>query len=423
MAAMTWRAGHAVTGNRWDLLDGMTPAVPPRVSVIVAHYRQARQLARTLRALAAQDYPTDRLELIVADDGSPEPPSVPATVRVVSQVDAGFRLAAVRNLGAAHATGDLLVFLDADTTPEPAYVRELTRLPALAPDVVTVGRRRHARLDGVSTSLDITHAVRGRELPEPAWLVDGYRETRDLLHADDRSYRYLIGAVLACSKQFFDIVGGFDESFTAYGGEDWEWAYRAWIAGGVFAHVRAAVAWHDGSDAAERMPGFRPGKNAEALRLADLVPLPGSRGRGMRPQKVDIAVTGPPGTATPAQSFVSVDSVLAALPGAELCDADGDCESERFDRVRLHLEILRPLQVRGDDLSDAVRRIERQGLGELVLTDSAGSTLIRITASRAQARAKRWARDDLFQGATAVAPGIRAIPPDVNVEAYLGGWE
>ena len=46
------------------------------------------------------------------------------------------------------------------------------------------------------------------------------------LDADDRSYRYVLGALLACSRRLFEKVGGFDESFTAYGGQDWEWAYR-----------------------------------------------------------------------------------------------------------------------------------------------------------------------------------------------------
>ena len=88
---MTW-----VVGNRWDALDGVQPDPLPLVSVIVAHYDQPAQLARTLQALAVQDYPPDLLEVIVADDGSPGPVRVPDGVRLVRQDDEGFRLAAVR---------------------------------------------------------------------------------------------------------------------------------------------------------------------------------------------------------------------------------------------------------------------------------------------------------------------------------------
>jgi GT2 family glycosyltransferase len=423
---MTWTSGHAVPGNRWDLLSGVLPAEPPAVSVIVAHYRQPRQLARTLHALRRQDHPQERLEIIVADDGSPEAPLVNDGAHLVRQDDRGFRLAAARNLGAARATGDILVFLDADTTPEPTFIRELVRLPAVAPDCVTVGRRRHADLDDADPTADIERVAPARELPEPAWLRRAYRESRDLLDADDRGYRHLIGAVLACSRRFFDDIGGFDESFTAYGGEDWEWAYRAWIGGAVFAHVPTAVAWHDGPDAGGRTEASRAAKDDEAIRLADLIPLPGSRGHGLRPQKVDIAVVGPP-RATRGQAFVSLDSVLAAVPGAEaVAGAEGARDSGfgsgALDRVRLRIDILRPVRVAPGALAAAVSRVESEGLGELVLSEAHGIDLLRISSMRARARCRRWGRDDLFARRRSTIAGVQPIDGDVDLEAYLGGW-
>ena len=418
-------SGSAVTGNRWDLLDGIEPDHPPMVSVIVAHYRQPLQLARTLRALALQDHPADRLEVIIADDGSPEAPRVPQGVRLVRQEDAGFRLAAVRNLGAAAATGEVLVFLDADTSPEPAFIRELARLPALAPDCVTVGRRRHARLEGLPATKDIARAAVGRELDEPDWLSEGYRTTRNLLDADDRSYRYVIGAVLGCSRRMFDEVGGFDESFTSYGGEDWEWAYRAWNRGALLAYVPSAVAWHDGPDAAGRSITARGQKNAEAIRLSELIPIPGSRARGLRGTKVDIAVTGPPVPATEGEIFVSVDSVLAAIPGAEVIDrfqGAGRDQGDRLDRVRVRVEILRPVIVSGDALAAQVARLGSEQLGELQIVDESDEALIRIVSTRAEARHARWMRDDLFRTDRTASRGVRRLAGDVDVEAYLGGW-
>ena len=422
---MNWSEGHAVPGNRWDLLDGVAPPEPPMVSVIVAHYRQPDQLARTLRALRRQDHPRDRMEVIVADDGSPEVPAVPDGVRLVRQDDAGFRLAAVRNLGARAAVGDVLVFLDADTTPEPAYVRELTRLPALAPDCVTVGRRRHARLAGSGPAEDIERAAMARALPEPTWLTDGYRGSRNLLDGDDRSYRYVIGAVLACSRELFDRVGGFDESFTAYGGEDWEWAYRAWVRGAMLAHIPTAVAWHDGPDIAGRESTAASTKNAEAIRLSELIPLPGSRGRGLRSAKVDIAVVGPP-EATAGQWYVSVDSALSALSGADVVESRDLRDSrnlEHLDRVRLAIELLRPVLVTGSRLAAEVARVGDQQLGELVLLDETGAELIRIVSMRARARNERWDRNDLFPTDRSVCPGLGAITGEVDVEAYLGSFD
>lgn len=418
---MTWGAGHAVPGNRWDLLDGVQPDEAPTVSVIIAHYSQPTQLARTLHALGRQDHPAHRLQVIVADDGSPEAPVVPEGVLLMRQEDTGFRLSAARNMGAAAATGDVLVFLDADTTPEPSFIRELVRLPALAPDCVTVGRRRHADLASATPTNDIEIAVIDRELPEPAWLRAAYDASRDLLDADDRSYRHVIGAVLACSRRLFDEVGGFDESFTSYGGEDWEWAYRAWIGGALLAHVAAAVAWHDGPDFAGRSSDRRAQQNAEMIRLSALIPVPGSGPRGLPRDKVDIAVVGPPADATPGQAFISLDSVLAAIPGAEQMPADGS--DPRFDRVRLRLEVLRPVRVRGDGLAASIARLDRERLGELVLMDAGGADVIRITSLRAEARARRWGRDDLFEARRSACEGVHVIGDDASVAAYLGGWD
>ena len=86
-------AGAWVPGNRWDLAPARSPAGAPRHRG--RHpLRAARELARTLAALAGQTHPADLLQVVVADDGSPTPPQVPAGVEVVTQPDEGFRAAA-----------------------------------------------------------------------------------------------------------------------------------------------------------------------------------------------------------------------------------------------------------------------------------------------------------------------------------------
>lgn len=143
-----------VPGNRWDLVPAGIVIPDPMVSVIVPYYRDRRQLDLLLEALSGQDYPSDNYEIIVVDDGSPEPLSLSSTNRngtrvlVLRQADEGFRAAAARNLGVSQATGEVLCFLDQDTLPEPEYLRRLIRLPSVLPDALVVGRRRHADLTG-----------------------------------------------------------------------------------------------------------------------------------------------------------------------------------------------------------------------------------------------------------------------------------
>lgn len=276
-----------VPGNRWDLLE-VDDAPPARLAVVIPHYEQPAQLSLVLRALELQDYPSELLQVVVADDGSAVTPDVAASrlnVIVVRQQDKGFRAAAARNLGAAATTAEVLCFLDADTVPEPGYLRHLTRVTALLPDAVCVGRRRHADLAGWRPDMLErwwTGLASPPILPEPGWLTDAYLASDDLLHADHRSYRHVISAVMCCSRELFNDIGGFDESFQEYGGEDWEFAHRALVGGAVLHHARDAVAWHDGPDWGERAVADRVAlKNREALALARLIPDPVARQSGL----------------------------------------------------------------------------------------------------------------------------------------------
>ena len=446
--------GRALPGNRWDLLDGVTPPAPPSVTVVVAHYRQQAQLDRTLLALSRQTHPASRLEVVVVDDGSPETPRVPDGVRLVVQEDRGFRLAAARNLGASLADGDVLCFLDADTAPEPDYVRELTRLPALASDIVAAGRRRHAALDRAPEEAWVEQVAPALELDEPAWLRRAYADSRDLLDADDRSYRFVIGAVTACSADLFADTGGYDEAFTRYGGEDWEWAYRAWLAGGVLAHVPSAVAWHDGPEWSGRdLADRQRAKNAEALLLADLVPAPGSRGRALRGPHADVALHGPL-TGVEAARFVCLDSILAEVPEASVVGApDGSpvvgapgrtpvvgapvvgapagggsdaglaVDGRRLDRVRVDVVVAdAPVRVRDGELRRAVAELDGRGPGAIVYVDDEGATLLTVSSRRAAIRGRRWGSDALHETVVRRSPSVVRLVDEPDVEGYVGGW-
>lgn len=368
-----------VPGNRYDLLDEH-PAPRPEVSVVVAHYRQPEQLARTWHALCRQTLPP--VEVVIADDGSDPPPEVPTggpPVRVVTQADLGFRAAAARNLGAAATTGEVLVFLDADTVPEPDFLERLTTRVARCPDVLAVGRRRHADLTGLPPGTDPRTLP---ELPEPEWLRKGYVETRDLLDADGTSFRFVISAVLACRRSLFDDLGGFDERFVGYGGEDWDLAYRAWNNGAVLVHEPTAVAWHDGPDWALRPgPGKDAEKDAERARLAELVPEPGTRRGGPPGGLPDVLVSIEPGPG-------------AALVASSLRDQEHhDMEiGERWSpdqllRARVRLRVEGPLPPWA--VGAAVRALVDGDLATVVLRR--GDTVVATAYStRALGRARRW---------------------------------
>lgn len=431
-------SGRWVPGNRWDELDGVWPSAPPTVSVVVLHYRQPRELARTLAALDRQTHPSQKTEIIVVDDGSPQPPEVPAGVALVRGERNSGRRGAVRNRGAARCGGDVLCFLDADTTPEPDYLRQLTRLPALAPEAVVVGHRRHADLRTVAVDAPIADVGPAQELSEPAWLRDGYTQTRDLLNADDRSYRFVISAVLGCTRWFFEDTRGFAEEFDQYGGEDWEWAHRAWQRGALLAHVPTAVAWHDGPEWASRRtdPDARRAiKNAEAIALSRLISVAGSRGHAVHPERADIIARLPEDTSAPA-AFVCVDSLLAALPEAVVIVAEaiaaifaGDNRvmtsssvgDPRLTGSRLTIEIISPVRVHGDGLRWTCGQLAGDRFGVCTISDDAGP-LLAVISARHRARVRRWGASAGFPTLAVSGDWLTRLTDEPDVETYLGGW-
>ena len=109
-----------------------------RLSVVVPARDAAATLARTLECLAAQEGCPD-YEVVVVDDGSSD-----GTGGLAEAADGRVRLVrtdgvgsgAARNAGAALATGDVLVFTDADCFPTARWLAALADRIAAGADVV-----------------------------------------------------------------------------------------------------------------------------------------------------------------------------------------------------------------------------------------------------------------------------------------------
>lgn len=98
------------------------------ISVVVCTYKSPKLLAKCLDSLARVDYPKDRFEVIVVDDGLlPETRSVVELFpdfKFVQRVDTtsanaggpSVGLAASRDVGVGASTGELVAFLDDDAT-------------------------------------------------------------------------------------------------------------------------------------------------------------------------------------------------------------------------------------------------------------------------------------------------------------------
>ena len=119
-------------------------SVTPRVSVVIAAFNEAEEIAARVRNVLDSRYPQDRLEVVVASDGSTDDTVAiasrfdPARVQVLDLARRG-KAAALAD-GAGHATGEILVFTDANTMFDPDALTMLAQNFA-DPDVGGVAGR------------------------------------------------------------------------------------------------------------------------------------------------------------------------------------------------------------------------------------------------------------------------------------------
>lgn len=97
----------------------------PSISVVIPTLNEAPRIGALLLALANQ---TLAAEVIVVDGGSQdETARVVAEFRGVRMIESARGVSRQRNLGARNATGELLVFLDADDLPSPHFLENVAR--------------------------------------------------------------------------------------------------------------------------------------------------------------------------------------------------------------------------------------------------------------------------------------------------------
>jgi cellulose synthase/poly-beta-1,6-N-acetylglucosamine synthase-like glycosyltransferase len=99
----------------------------PSVSLVVAAYQEEAVIARKVANLRALDYPADRLELIVACDGSPDATAQRAReagADVVLELPRGGKIRA-QDAAVRRARGELVGFSDANAFWEPDALRAL----------------------------------------------------------------------------------------------------------------------------------------------------------------------------------------------------------------------------------------------------------------------------------------------------------
>lgn len=115
----------------------------PRFSIVIPALNAGYSLEMVLRCLEAQEYSFDAFECIIVNDGSSDMTAslldnyhAPYSMSVISNKNNQGR-AISRNLGWRHAQGEFVAFLDADTLPDPYWLRDYNQAFSQDYDVIS----------------------------------------------------------------------------------------------------------------------------------------------------------------------------------------------------------------------------------------------------------------------------------------------
>ena len=200
----------------------------PTVSVIVLNYNGLRYMEDCFSSLSQLDYPSSRVELVLADNGSNDG-SVEYVrqhfpqVKVI-QFDQNYGISIALNRSAKQVDSEYIAFLNSDMKVKAHWLTGLVDALGDEPDVVCSSSKilnwDGNLMDFGGTLVLFTGQAR----------ADGYHDP-DLTAYDD--IRYILapcsGAMLI-DRQLFLEIGAFDEHYSIYF-DDIDIGWRLWILG------------------------------------------------------------------------------------------------------------------------------------------------------------------------------------------------
>jgi cellulose synthase/poly-beta-1,6-N-acetylglucosamine synthase-like glycosyltransferase len=202
------------------------------ISVIIPSYNAEKTITSTIKALLNQNYPKNKYEVIVVDDGS-----IDKNVKVVSNFSVKLiKLkhkgpANARNVGAKKSRGDIILFTDADCVPDANWIKNM------------VEPFKDKKIVGVSGTYKTLNSDKMMAR------FSGYEIEHRHEKMKKQKYIDFIGTFSAgYRKNVFLDFKGFDTRFKTSSGEDPELSYRISKAGLKMVFQKNAIVRHPHPD-------------------------------------------------------------------------------------------------------------------------------------------------------------------------------
>jgi GT2 family glycosyltransferase len=214
----------------------------PKVSISIVNLDGEKYLKECLESIKGLNYPPDRLEVIIVDNGSND-----KSLDVVKAIYPGSKLIKnTKNMGFAYANnqaaeaaeGEYIAFLNNDTRVDKNWLTELLRPIYRNKEIVASGSK-VLSIDG--KRLDFVGGMINFE--GKGFQIDyGLSRDKDKYHIP--SYLpFVNGGAMMVNRSVFLETGGFDEDFFAYY-EDVDFGWRLWVLGYRVVFAPRSIVYH-----------------------------------------------------------------------------------------------------------------------------------------------------------------------------------
>jgi N-acetylglucosaminyl-diphospho-decaprenol L-rhamnosyltransferase len=215
-----------------------TGSVQPLARILVVSFNSATYLHRCIDNLRKQTEP--RFEVVIVDNASRDADAIrlPEDPRFsLIRLDRNLGFAAANNLAAAGAKAPWLVTLNPDAFPQPDWLETLLAAAAEHPDTAMFGSTQLFEHDpGMVDGEGDRYSIFG-----VAWRAN-YAKRHDPPYFSGEVFSPCAAAAMY-RRDYFEAVGGFDESFFCYY-EDVDLGFRIRLLGGVARQVGPAIVHH-----------------------------------------------------------------------------------------------------------------------------------------------------------------------------------
>ena len=225
----------------------------PRVSLCVLNWNGRKHLSACLDSLLALDYPLDRLELVVCDNGSED-----GSVELVRgsyprftliELDRNYGFAEGNNRAAAAANGEWVGFLNNDMVVDASWLRDLVAPLEDNPGIACLASRivnwNGSKIDFIGGGINFQGHGLQLDYARPS-------SPRDVA----RRILFACGGAMLVRRELFLEVGGFDPSYFAFF-EDVDLGWRLNLLGHDVWYNPAATVRHRHHGTASRFTDYQ----------------------------------------------------------------------------------------------------------------------------------------------------------------------